>query len=715
MADKPETPPISNTMPGNGAEDLEATTSSPSAAMERTGSSNMSFERSKTPPLGPVSEESGMNPAVERTGTSAESTERAAKPVSPARSLSPPIPGVRRSGTLPQPPRRTSDASTRLSTGRRRGRSISIKELEQLEHPRPDLLSHDLRRGGSVRRSKEEERMGAIPESRAVSPEASGPSVSPFVPSGLRRRTSTMRTTGSSRRRGTVSRPGLNVVASGAAVGGDNQSANFSLAGSPVVQEAVASNQPYVDPGYVQLNPAYENPANARPVWGLAKPLPRVLRPGMVPARSELNIDTGEAGNQKPAASNDVDLEQGVQQTLRLNKISSQLDDVRRQREANLARHTVLRFPETDNEEDLGVPRPLDSDRLAEEHSNPVHGAARADWDNASAETERPEIGDLDGDWIGEEIPLAAYKPQEEEIHNLHTHWSVIRVRFREPLAELLAVTVQLTLGFCADLVVATSNTQTGTNTDWAWGLATMIGVYIAGGISGAHLNPAISIMLYIYRGFPLRKIPIYVAAQLLGGFIAAFIAFGLYRNDIIHSSGSDLAAGGTVSSFITFPRYDWVDGSTAFFNEFVATAILAISILALGDDTNAPPGAGMNAFIIGLVIVALNMSFAYNTGAAMNPSRDLGPRLAVLALGYGSDVFTSAYWFWGPWCATISGAIVGGFLYDVAIFVGGESPVNYPRTRIKRAGRKWKKKMGARLRLRRRTVKIAGHKEFDG
>ncbi|TVY29264.1 putative membrane protein [Lachnellula hyalina] len=728
MADKPETPPSSTSMSGDRPEDSEATISSTSAAMERTGSSDLSFERSRTPPLAPISEESRMNSPVERTRAPAESTERAttpAKPVSPTQSPAPPIPGVRRSGTLPPLPRKTSDASTRLSTGRRRGRSISAKELEQT---RPDLLSHDLGRLGSVRRrSQEEERMGAIPESRAVSPEASGPSVGQFVSPGMRRRTSTMRTAASTRRRGTLSRPVPNAVSSGAAVAGDNQSVNFSLAGPPAVQEVVATNQPYVDPGYVELNPAYENPTNARPVWGLAKPLPRVLRPGMVPDRSELTTDAGGPSNQKPGAPTDVDLEQGIQPTLRLHQISTQLDDVRRQREANLVRqysHTtstrtrsqsIVAFPdlaETDNEEYL------DSNRLAEEHSNSVHSEARADWDNASAETETPEIGDLDGDWIGDEIPLAAYKPQDEEVHNLHTHWSVIRLRFREPLAELLAVTVQLTLGFCADLVVATSSTQTDTNTNWAWGLATMIGVYIAGGISGAHLNPAISIMLYIYRGFPLRKIPIYVAAQLLGAFIATFIAFGIYRNGIIHSSGSNLAAGGTVESFITFPRYDWVNGSTAFFNEFVATAILGISILALGDDTNAPPGAGMNAFIIGLVIVALNMSFAYNTGAAMNPSRDLGPRLAVLALGYGTDVFTTAYWFYGPWCATISGAIFGGFLYDVAIFVGGESPVNYPRTRIKRAGRKWKKKMGARLRLRgrKRTVKIAeGHKGFDG
>jgi aquaglyceroporin related protein len=268
-------------------------------------------------------------------------------------------------------------------------------------------------------------------------------------------------------------------------------------------------------------------------------------------------------------------------------------------------------------------------------------------------------------------------------------------------------VTVQLTLGFCADLTVVTSNSKAGNEetTDWAWGLATMVAIYIAGGISGAHLNPAISIMLYIYRGFPLRKIPMYMFAQILGAFIAALIAFGLFQKDILEYGGADLKNGGTLSSFITFPRYDWIDAGTAFFTEFTGTTILAVAVLALGDDTNAPPGAGMNAFILGLLVTVLSMAFGYNTGAAMNPSRDLGPRLAVAAVGYGRGVFTNGYWIYGPWAATISGAIFGGFLYDAAIFVGGESPVNYPRRRIKRAGHKWKRRWGARLRGYKRRV----------
>jgi aquaglyceroporin related protein len=232
-----------------------------------------------------------------------------------------------------------------------------------------------------------------------------------------------------------------------------------------------------------------------------------------------------------------------------------------------------------------------------------------------------------------------------------------------------------------------------------------MVGIYIAGGISGAHLNPAISIMLYIYRGFPLRKVPIYVFAQILGAFLAGLIAFGLFQKGIIAFGGSDLASSGTLGSFITYPRYEWIDAGTAFFTEFTGTAILAVAVLALGDDTNAPPGAGMNAFVLGLIITVLSMAFGYNTGAAMNPARDLGPRLACLAVGYGSQVFRNGYWIYGPWAATISGAVFGAFLYDAAIFVGGESPVNYPRRRIKRSGVKWKRRWGARLRRTRRRL----------
>ena len=228
------------------------------------------------------------------------------------------------------------------------------------------------------------------------------------------------------------------------------------------------------------------------------------------------------------------------------------------------------------------------------------------------------------------------------------------------------------------------------TTSAFAWGFAVMMGIYIAGGISGGHLNPAISILLSINRGFPWSRCLVYIIAQILGASIAGAIAYGLYRDAIIHYEGT-LIPNETGIVFYTQPKI-WASPPTAFFNEFTATAILACSVLALGDDANAPAGAGMGAFVIGLLITALTMAFGFTTGGCFNPARDLGPRLVAFAAGYGSTTFTAMgfWWIWGPWCATISGALFGGAVYDVFIFVGADSPVNYPPKRRKRVVKKW-------------------------
>ncbi|KAH7390146.1 aquaporin-like protein [Cadophora sp. MPI-SDFR-AT-0126] len=631
---------------------------------------------------------------------------------------------LHRAGTLPTRRHRDELDGSSTDVNRRRGRTISAqpKNLERPLSPRSQMFG----RSPSTRNRDDgkEGSLGPIPETSQAEPGTSTSrprrtsiSERSFVSPGVRKRSTTWNMAPGRQRGSTLTRrPTIAIEPQGQATGRDfdAQSNNFTLAGPAQVVEVVAAHQPYVDPGYTELNPAYDQPMNTRPVWGLAKPLPRVIRPGMVPTQSELKVQIPDVEQQKQDTAN-IDLEQGrVEATLNLNKLSPRLQLARQQRENRLVEtfgrpsgvsptssiegqqstnqaHSPRppsihsQVIEEDGEEDIGGRRPRPSDL------EPVPEQAFPEWDATSAITEKVEEGDLDGDWIGDAIPLNAYDKDTDEIHNLHTHWSVIRLRFREPLAELLAVTVQLTLGFCADLVVVTSNSAAGNEatTDWAWGLATMVGIYVAGGISGAHLNPAISIMLWIYRGFPLRKVPVYVLAQLLGAFIAALISFGLYRNGIIAYGGSDLANGGTAGAFITYPRQAYIDPATAFFTEFTGTAILAVAVLALGDDTNAPPGAGMNAFVLGLIVTVLSMAFGYNTGAAMNPARDLGPRLALLAVGYGNGIFRNGYWFYGPWCGPLSGAIFGAFLYDAAIFVGGESPVNYPRKRMVRA---WKK-----------------------
>lgn len=485
-------------------------------------------------------------------------------------------------------------------------------------------------------------------------------------------------------------------------------------------------------PGYADLNPEYEQPQNTKPVWSLAKPLPRVVRPGMVPTRQEvieqsLRPELPAENSAKVGAEVDPnELEAGrMDASLDPAKVRAQVKDARAQRETNflnnlqngtlaqqgsrMSRQQSSRVSRmsrqsshrrrrptldmhgdalsTTYEEDEPESGEDDDPRRSKRHERPPEYQLRPGEDapvrpvdtNAEDHASMTTLGDDDGETESpyhEDLEPLLEDLVEDEVFNHHTSWSVWRTEYREALAELLGVIIQLTIGFCSDLAVTAGNAGNPNTTDWAWGFATMIAIYVSGGISGAHFNPAITIMLWFYRGFPKRKMPEYFAAQFLGAFIAAFVAYGVYYASI-QAYLVDNDASGIMNSFITNQRYVYIDRATAFFNEFLGTAILVIAILALGDDQNAPPGAGMNAVVIGFLIMVLSIAFAFQTGSALNPSRDFGPRLALLCLGYGGELFTDPYWFYGPFAAAITGAMFGAFLYDFAIFTGGESPIN--------------------------------------
>ncbi|KAJ5724585.1 Major intrinsic protein [Penicillium malachiteum] len=270
--------------------------------------------------------------------------------------------------------------------------------------------------------------------------------------------------------------------------------------------------------------------------------------------------------------------------------------------------------------------------------------------------------------------------------------WSRIRHYLREPLAEWLGTTVAMIIGLCATLSHYTSSGEAGSYTSQsvAWGFGFMVAIYITGGISGGHLNPAFSIAMSTFRGFPARKCVIYIAAQLLGAITAGGIAYAIYHDAILEIDASTKVAqnaGPASEAMITAPK-SFVHPATAFFTEFLGSAILFGAVVALGDDTNAPPGAGMQAFILGILISVVILALGYNTGGCFNCARDFGPRLVAVMAGWGGHLFreSHAWWVWGPWCADISGALFGALVYDMAIFTGGESPVNYPPRRRKRA-----------------------------
>lgn len=181
----------------------------------------------------------------------------------------------------------------------------------------------------------------------------------------------------------------------------------------------------------------------------------------------------------------------------------------------------------------------------------------------------------------------------------------------------------------------------------------------------------------------------VYVAMQMLAGLAAGGLAYGyvsapLPFDNILTSirlyydaiNAMDPEHTLDITGKALFPKGPAFTATTAFFNDFVFMAVYTCIAFALGDDQNSPPGQGMTALIFGFMGYLMMVSLGYNTGLGISPARDLGPRLVGLWAGY--DSFSDAYWAYGPFGAATSGAIFGGFIYDLFIFVGGESPVNY-------------------------------------
>ena len=211
----------------------------------------------------------------------------------------------------------------------------------------------------------------------------------------------------------------------------------------------------------------------------------------------------------------------------------------------------------------------------------------------------------------------------------------------------------------------------------WAWGLGVVFGIYVAGRISGAHLNPAVTIALAVFRGFSWAKVAPYALAQTLGAFMAALVVRWNYTEVI-----AKFDPGHTIKSqgiFSTLPGNGAAPVHTggALRDQIIGTAILMLLILAITDIRNTAPGANLTPFIIGLVVVGIGMAWGTNAGYAINPARDFGPRLASFVTGYGTafkDQYGELY-FWVPIVGPVIGALVGGALYD--LLVGRFLPVS--------------------------------------
>ena len=200
----------------------------------------------------------------------------------------------------------------------------------------------------------------------------------------------------------------------------------------------------------------------------------------------------------------------------------------------------------------------------------------------------------------------------------------------------------------------------------FGWGLAVMLGIYVAGAISGAHINPAVTLALAATGRHPWRKVLPYWLAQVLGAFVAGGILWFVYQGAL-----QNAIAGGPVTSiggvFYTSPK-SFVGLFGAFGDEFIGTALLVGLILVIVDARNQPVQSNLNPLIIGLLIVAIGASFGLNTGYAINPARDFGPRLWIAIVSGGGSFSVNNYYFWVPIVAPLTGGVVGAFIYDYTI-----------------------------------------------
>jgi glycerol uptake facilitator protein len=204
----------------------------------------------------------------------------------------------------------------------------------------------------------------------------------------------------------------------------------------------------------------------------------------------------------------------------------------------------------------------------------------------------------------------------------------------------------------------------------WAWGLGVVFGVYVAARISGAHLNPAVTLALAVFRGFSWTKVLPYAVAQTLGAFVAALLVRWNYSEVI-----AAFDPGHTIKSqfiFSTLPGNGALPVGTggALRDQIIGTAILLFLILAVTDLRNSSPGVNLAPVVVGLIVVAIGFAWGTDAGYAINPARDFGPRLASFLTGYGSawrDQYGNFY-FWVPIIGPLIGAILGAGLYDVLI-----------------------------------------------
>jgi len=249
-----------------------------------------------------------------------------------------------------------------------------------------------------------------------------------------------------------------------------------------------------------------------------------------------------------------------------------------------------------------------------------------------------------------------------------------------ELIGEVFGTFVLLLLGDGVVANVGLAPRLAGTAYNWntitiGWAFAVIIAVYISGGVSGAHLNPAVTVALAVKRGFPWGKVVPFIIAQFVGAFLGALGVFLVYRDGLVAAGMPNVWSTGPGSVFGSTFWGAASSGSTGAYSlvtaciaEIVGTAVLLWGILASGDSKNMGLGNNLGVFVVGFTVLAVGLSLGGPSGYSINPARDLGPRIFGALVGTQGLFDAGFYWLIAPVLMPLVGGVLGAFTYDAFV-----------------------------------------------
>ncbi|KAJ7425552.1 Aquaporin-7 [Pitangus sulphuratus] len=243
----------------------------------------------------------------------------------------------------------------------------------------------------------------------------------------------------------------------------------------------------------------------------------------------------------------------------------------------------------------------------------------------------------------------------------------------KEFLAEALGTFILMVFGLSsvAQVVLGKGNTGHYLSINMAFGIGVTLGIHASGGISGGHLNAAITITEWILGNLSWKRLTAYMIGQFLGSFLAAATVFGLYYDVLYDYTNGNFTVTGPTATAMIFSTYPAPNVSLlgAFFTEFTATVMLVLGVHVIHDDKNNAALKGTQPLICGILVLGIGLGMGMNTGYAINPSRDLPPRIFTAIAGWGTEVFTAGHhWWWVPVIAPVLGSLTGALIYKLFI-----------------------------------------------